>query len=121
MADATQAQLRTRILEKLFVLIAGETVEAEDAVTVDKVIVSVNEELREDEIAYWSDSACPQHIVETLAAYIACFLANDYMDAGEARVFKEDRDSGMDASLAKLRALTAARKRVVTPTRGTYF
>jgi hypothetical protein len=121
MADASQTDLRNRILEKLYVLIAGETADAEDAATVNKVIVSVNEKLREDEIAYWSDSAIPQHIMETLAAYMACFLANDYMDAGEARAFKEDRDTGMKASLAELRDLTATRKRVSLPTQNTHF
>lgn len=121
MADATQSELRERVLEKLFVLIAGETAEAEDAATVDKVIVSVNEKLRDDEIAYWSDSAIPQALVEDLAAYIACHLANDYMDAVEARAFKTDPETGMEASLRKIRALTATRKRVATPVAATFF
>ena len=36
--------LRNRILEKLFVLIAGETADAEDTTTVNKVIVSINKD-----------------------------------------------------------------------------
>lgn len=118
MADATAAELRTRIAEKLFILVAGETVESEDAATIDKVAVSVNEKLREDEIAYWSDSAIPQHVLEDLAAYIACHLANDYMPANEAAAFRQDH---MDRSKMALRALTATKKKVTTPTRGTYF
>lgn len=118
MADASQATLCNRILEKLFVLIAGETADAEDSATVNKVIVSVNEQLREKEIAYWSDSACPQTVLEDLAAYIACFLANDYMDAGEAAAFRQDH---LRMSLANLRELVATTKRVTEPTRTVYF
>ncbi len=118
MADATLAQMRNRVLEKLFVLIAGETADAEDAATVEKVIASTNEELRENEICYWSDSATPQALVEHLAAYYACFLANDYMDAQEAAVFVNSHEA---KALAKIREITATRKRVATPTRATYF
>ena len=118
MADATQAELNTRILEKLFVLIAGETAEAEDVATVDKVIVSVNEKLREEELCYWSDSACPQHLVEDLAFFMACHLANDYMDATEAKAFRADH---LDSSLKNIRSLTATRKKVTVAVKSTYF
>lgn len=118
MADATLAEMRNRVLEKLFVLVAGETAETEDAVTVEKVIVSTNEELRENELCYWSDSATPQFLVEALAAYYACFLANDYMSAQESAAFRQDH---LGMSLAKIRELTATKKRTATPTRGTFF
>lgn len=118
MADATLAEMRNRVLEKLFVLVAGETAESEDSVTVEKVIVSTNEELRENELCYWSDSATPQFLVEHLAAYYACFLANDYMSAQEANAFRQDH---FGFSLAKIRELTANKKRIATPTSGTYF
>lgn len=118
MADATLAEMRNRVLEKLFVLIAGETAEAEDTATVEKVIASTNEELRENELCYWADSATPQHLVEHLAAYYACYLANDYMDAGEAQTFIRLH---FDRAEMKIRELTATRKKIVEPTRGTYF
>lgn len=118
MADATLAEMTTRVLEKLFVLIAGETAAAEDSATVQKVIVSTNEELRENEICYWDDSGTPQHLVEHLAAYYACFLANDYMDASEAAAFIQAHEQ---KSMMKIRELTAQRKRVSLPARGTYF
>ena len=118
MADATQAELNIRIQEKLFILIAGETAAAEDTATVNKVIVSVNEQLREKEIAYWSDSACPQAVLEDLAAYMACFLANDYMDASEALAFRQDHLRG---SLANLREIVATTKPIAEPTRAVYF
>lgn len=121
MADATLAEMTTRVLEKLFVLIAGETAEAEDSATAQKVIVSTNETLREDELCYWSDSATPQHLVEVLAGYYACFLANDYMDAVEATAFKSDPDTGMKASMRTIRSLVAQRPRVAEPTRSTFF
>ena len=118
MADASQAELRNRILEKLFVLIAGETADAEDTTTVNKVIVSINEQLREKEIAYWSDDACPQAVLEDLAAYMACFLANDYMDATVAAAFRQDY---LRISLNNLRELVANTKPVAEPTRAVFF
>lgn len=121
MADASLALVRNRTLEKLFVLIAGETADAEDAEIVERVIANTNEELRENELCYWSDSATPQYLVECLAAYYACFLANDYMDAAEARTFKEDRDTGVKACLAKIRELTATKLRVEQQTPSLHF
>ena len=121
MADYTLAEMRTRVLEKLFVLIAGETADAEDAATVDDVIAAVNETLRQDEICYWDDTGTPEHLVEWLGQYYACFLANDYMDAGEASAFKNDPNTGMKACMREIRALTAARKRVDEPTKALHF
>lgn len=118
MADATLAQVRNRVLEKLFVLIAGETADAEDAATVEKVIVSTNEELRETGLCYWSDSATPQHLMEHLSAYYATYLANDYMDAVEAAAFVQANQKKAEM---KLRELTAAQARIETPTRNIFF
>jgi hypothetical protein len=118
MADATLAQVRNRTLEKLFVLIAGEVAEAEDAEIVERVIVAINEDLRENEICYWSDSATPQQLVEHLAALYACYLANDYMDANEASAFKADHEA---KAMFKIRELTANVRRVDTASKGTYF
>jgi len=117
-ADATLAQVRNRTLEKLFVLIAGETADAEDTEVVERVIVAVNEDLRENEICYWSDSATPQQLVEHLATLYACYLANDYMDAQEAAAFKQDNEQ---KAMFKIRELTAGGRRVATPSKGTYF
>jgi hypothetical protein len=121
MADATLAEMRNRVLEKLHVLIAGETAESEDATTIETVIENINEELREDEICYWSDTGTPRHLMETLAAIYACHAANDYMDAQEAAAFRSDRLTGIDPAMARLRDLTAAKRRVATPSKGTYF
>lgn len=118
MADATQAQLAQRILEKLHVLQAGETPDTADDALVDRVIVSVNEQLRENEIAYWSDSAIPQAVLEPLAAYIACSCAGDFMDEAAAQAFRQSHEG---VSLRKLRELTAGRKRFDEPVVGTYF
>jgi glucan biosynthesis protein len=118
MADATLAQMRNRVLEKLFVLEAGGVANAADTATVEKVIVSTNEELRENEICYWSDDATPQSLVEHLAAYYGCYLANDYMPANEALAFIQTHER---RAMDRLRELTATRKRVVEPTRATYF
>ncbi len=118
MADATLAEMRNRVLEKLFVLIAGETAESEDATTIETVIANVNEELRENEICYWSDSATPRALMEHLAAYYACFAANDFMDAQEASTFRQDHEQ---TAMFKIRELTAGGKRVATPSKGTYF
>ena len=121
MADAALATVRNRTLEKLFVLIAGETAETEDAEIVERVIANVNEQLRDDEICYWSDTATPRALVESLAAYYACFLANDFMDASEALTLKNDPNTGKEACEREIRALVAPRKRVATPVQNTYF
>ena len=121
MADATLAEMRNRVLEKLFVLIAGEVAESEDATTIETVIANINEELREDELCYWDNSATPRHLMETLAAIYACHAANDFMDAQEAAAFRSDRLVGIDAAMMRLRDLVATKRRVGTPSKGTYF
>lgn len=121
MAAASLATMRNRTLEKLFVLIAGEVADAEDSEIVERVIANVNETLREKEICHWPDSATPQHLIEALAAHYACWLANDYMDASEAQAFKDDRDTGMKASMVEIRRLTATKERVDVPTRGAFY
>ena len=121
MTDFTLAQMRNRVLEKLGVLIAGETAEAEDVTTVETVIANVNEQLRDDEICYWDDSGTPLALVETLGFYYGCFLANDYMSPQNAAAFKSDPLTGIEACKRELRSLTATRKRISTPARGTYF
>lgn len=118
MADATLAEFRNRVLQKLFVLQSGETADAADAVLVEGVIASVNEKLRDLEIAYWDDSACPQAVLEDLSVYVACHCAGDFMELVEADKFK---DSNETKSLKALREITATRKKIVDPTRATYF
>jgi hypothetical protein len=118
MADATLATMRNRTLQKLLALVAGEVANAEDAALIDGVIANCNEDLREREICYWSDDATPLALVETLAAYYACHIANDYFEPTQARAFRTDH---MESSMRRLRELTATRKRVDTPTRATFF
>lgn len=118
MADATLAELRNRVLQKMFVLQAGETADAADAALVEGVIASVNEKLRDMEIAYWDDSGCPQAVLEDLSVYVACHCAGDFMDTPEAERFK---DSNERKVLMALREITATRKKIVEPTRATYF
>lgn len=118
MADATAAEVIQRVLEKLSVLETGETVEAEDSVKVGAVLVSVNEKLRDMEIAYWSDSAFPQSIKEDLAYYVGCHVAEDYRGTQGGERFRQANEA---RSLANLRAIVAPMKAVTSPTRATYF
>lgn len=118
MADATAAEFRNRVLQKLKVLQAGETGEAEDATLIDGIVISVNEKLRDLGICYWSDSAFPQSVVEDLAMYAACHAAGDYMDEKEASAFRATNERLAELNL---RRLTAARERMEKPTRQDYF
>lgn len=118
MADATLAELRNRVLQKLKVLQAGETAEAEDTVLIEGLIVSVNEKLRDLGIAYWSDSACPQSMLEDLAMYVACHAADDYMDGGQAGTFRQTYEPTAERNL---RRLVSSGERFNKPTRAEYF
>lgn len=118
MADATLADLRNRTLQKLKVLQAGETAEAEDVTLIEALIVSVNEKLRELEIAYWSDSAIPQAVMEDLSMYVACHGAGDYMDEKEAQAFRAQNEGMAERNL---RRITASRERFNKPARQEYF
>lgn len=118
MADATAAELRARVLQKLKVLQAGETEEAEDAALIDDIVVSVNEKLRDLGICYWSDSAFPQSVLEDLAMYVACHAAGDYMDERETQAFRQANEPRAELNL---RRITQSRERFEKPTRQDYF
>ena len=118
MADATLAELRNRVLQKLKVLQAGETAEAEDSALIEGLVVSVNEKLRDLGIAYWSDSACPQSMLEDLATYVACHAADDYMDGEAAYAFRQTYEPTAERNL---RRLVQSGERFNKPTRAEYF
>lgn len=118
MADATLAELRNRVLQKLKVLQAGETAEAEDSALIEDIAASVNEKLRELSIAYWSDSACPQAVLEDLATYIACHAADDYMEGNAAASFRQTYEPTAERNL---RRLASSGERFNKPTRQDYF
>lgn len=120
MADATLAELTDHVLQELSVIPGGDTAEAEDAAFVQTRITSVNEELRELEICYWSDTAFPQHIKIPLAIYVACQCASALYPGApaEAMQFKLANET---KALNRLRALTMSKERVDKPTRAEYF
>lgn len=119
MADATLAQLRNRVLQKLSVLERGETAEAEDAALVDSMILSVNEELRDLEICYWSDSAFPQSILEAMADYVACFAVGDFPSQKNRDRYGQPQSKMMYRH--DLARLASSKERVDKPTRADYF
>lgn len=118
MADLTLDEVSNRVLQKLFVLVAGETAEAEDEALVQTVVTNINEQLRQKKICYWENDATPEHLTEDLVRYYACFLAEDYMDEAEASSFV---GKYQESSLAKLRELTAFQKKVDEPARNLFF
>jgi len=118
MADATLAELRNRTLQKLKVLQAGETAEAEDVSLIEGIVASVNEKLRDLQICYWSDSACPQSMLEDLAMYVACHAAGDYMDEKETQAFRSANEGLAERNM---RRLSASRERFDKPVRQEYF
>jgi hypothetical protein len=119
MADATLAQTRNRVLQKLSVLERGETAEAEDAALIESIIVSVNEELRDLEICHWTDAAFPQAILEAFADYVACFAAGDFPSQKNAQKYGQPQSKGMYRQ--DLARLTSSRERIDKPTKADYF
>jgi hypothetical protein len=119
MADITLADLRNRVLQKLSVLMGGETAAAEDAAVVDAACLAVFEDLRERNICYWSDSAIPLALKESLAEHIACYSCGDF--PSKKNNAKYGGEAAKEATRAVLRELTAHTKRVETPTQAAYF
>jgi hypothetical protein len=118
MADATLAQIIERVLQKLSVLEGSETAEAEDAAKITAIVTACNEDLREREIAHWSDAAFPQAIKETFCDYVACHAVGDYPSSKNLQRYD---DGKKERTLADLRRLTASKERVDKPTRAEYF
>lgn len=118
MADATLADMITRVLQKLSVLQDGETAEAGDSALISPIILAVNEQLRTKEICHWSDAAFPLDIKEDLAEYVACFAVGDYPSSANLQRYGEDKKR---SALAELRRLTASKERVDRPTRACFY
>lgn len=78
MATVTKAQLRTRVLEKLGVLAAGEAASAEDAAKVDEVIDDLHEQLVQEGIAAWTTAAIPQGLAMAMTQWVARLAAPDF-------------------------------------------
>lgn len=119
MADATLSEITDRILQKLYVLPAGETAEATDSVLVQDVIVSVNEELRDDELCYWSDAAFPKSIKEAFCDYICCRLTGDYPT--EKNLAKYGGEQNRISYKRVLAGLCESRERIDRPTKADYY
>ena len=119
MADATLSEITNRVLQKLSVLERGEPAEAEDAALVNRIIVSCNEELRDKEICYWSDSAFPRAIEEAFADYVACFAVGDFPSPkNQAKYSGEGNENRF---LRKLAGLASSRERIDKPTKADYY
>lgn len=118
MADATLAEVRNRVLQKLKVLQAGETPESEDSALIEDVIASVNEKLRDLGMCYWDDDATPQSVLEDLAIYVACHAADDYMEGNAAASFRKTYEPAAEHNL---RRLVQSSDRFNKPTRAEYF
>jgi hypothetical protein len=119
MADATLAQARNRVLQKLSVLERGETAEAEDSALIESIIASVNEELRDLEICYWSDAAFPQAILEAFADYVACFAVGDYPSQKNQQRYGQPQSKVMYRQ--DLARLCSSRERIDKPTKAVYY
>jgi len=119
MADATIAEMSTRVLQKLSVLERGETPEAEDDTLVRSIIVSCNEELRDKEICYWSDTAFPQSVKEAFADYVACFAVGDFPSPKNQQKYQGEQNE--NRFLRKLAGLAASRERIDKPTKADYY
>lgn len=94
MADLTKAQLRSRVLEHLGVLAAGQSATAEDAALVDEAIDSAHERLRKFGLAPFATSAIPPWAQVPLRDYVAgdvgrAFGFGDNFKAGQVLAERE--------------------------------
>lgn len=109
----TKSELRTRVLQHLTVLGAGETASAEDAVLIDGIIDSENAFLQTHGISTWLTSAIPDHVIEPLKRYIAARAANSFG--------KGDQTAQAEYELGNLYAVTARVDNTGEETEGVYF
>ncbi len=91
---ATQADLRIATAEYLNILAAGETLSSEDAATFNRVLVRVQAELEEKEIAHWSLATIPNASVHGMAIMAGADLAPRYKKPALAVTYVNARNMG---------------------------
>lgn len=103
--------------KKLFILAAGEELDATTAADLKASVTNTYEMLRDMEVCYWDDGAAPNALRDPLALYIACQCADEHIPE-QAAQFKAVNEI---AALRKIRDVSALRERTDRPTRAEYF
>jgi N-acyl-D-aspartate/D-glutamate deacylase len=92
---ATQADLVTRVLQELNILVAGETPDASDDTVVDDAIAEVHAELQERQLAYWETTAIPESVMRGLTLMVAGNCGRKFVPSMPISECEAMRDQGM--------------------------
>lgn len=113
---ATQADLVSRVLQELNILVAGETPTAADDAVVDDAIAEAMAELQERRIAYWATSAIPEAVMRGLTLIVAGNCGRKFISTMTVQECEAMREAGM----RRLREVIAMQQDH-QPTPHTYF
>lgn len=80
----TDVEMSTLILQKLSLLVAGETADTSDQTTLLTVYTSRMEYLRDDEVVWYADNAVPDAVADPLAEYMLLYVSPIFIpDSGQ--------------------------------------
>lgn len=94
----TLADLRNATLEKMGIVAAGETANADDATTVERIITDKHAELEDLSLVYWPTSAIPNAVFGSLTKIMAYECGAEFMLSGnDIAALKTWNDEAMKA------------------------
>lgn len=92
---ATQADLVSRVLQELNILVAGETATAADDAVTDTAIEEVHAELQERQLAYWALSAIPESVMRGLTLMVCGNVGRKFLPEMSVAECEAMREAGM--------------------------
>ncbi|MBB03965.1 MAG: hypothetical protein CML03_00325 [Pseudooceanicola sp.] len=103
MATETDAEVQTRVLLKLKLIVGGESPETADLAVVNDVFDSRVEYMRDEGVCWWADDAVPLSCCDPLAEYLTLYCCSEF-DISPAEYFQRSQVGERD-----LRRLSAKR------------
>tara|TARA_X000001316_G_C922179_1_gene37077 strand:+ start:1561 stop:1905 length:345 start_codon:yes stop_codon:yes gene_type:complete len=103
MATETDAEVQTRVLLKLKLIVGGESADTADLSVVNDVFGSRIEFLRDEGVCWWDADAVPLSYCDPLAEYLTFYCCNEF-DISPAEYFQRSQLGERD-----LRRLSAKR------------
>jgi hypothetical protein len=78
MATETDAEVQTRVLLKLKLIVAGESAEAADLSVVNDVFDSRIEYMRDEGVCWWANDEVPMSVCDPLAEYLTFYCCSEF-------------------------------------------
>jgi hypothetical protein len=113
---ATQSDLVSRVLTKLYVLEGGSTPDATSSATVNAAIAEVHAELGERRMAYWALSDIPEAVMHGLTLVVA----GNCGPAFKPEMTMQECEAMREAGMRRIREVIAMQQDH-QPTPHTYF